>query len=181
MALPANYTSATNTIINWVMNTGGFWAKFTFHRKTGRLDALYTIDNGYYEIQLNNLTFQGKESVRTISLGQLVGCCGLILHVHDNNGLARVIGKEYISGEWVNPLARGKVSRHLDTTGTFGDADDRSRDELDFTADNSCPPPYSTLTIADMDLLTQTFSNVWALDAQNIWGIDAQNLWGINP
>lgn len=163
MAEVANYDSATNTVLDWAMQSGKYWSKFTFHRKNGRLDALYTADNGYYEVQLLNLLFRGKTPTRTVSIGQLVACCGLILQVHDNNGLARVIGKEHVSGEWANPLARGKVSRHLDTTGTFGNADDRNRDELDFEAINSHPLPYSTLTLAEMDqLMVQPSSTAFA-------------------
>lgn len=158
MATAPYYTSATNTVIDWAMNAGKYWAKFTFNRKTGRLDALYTNDNGYYEVQLLNLLFRGKSASRSISLGQLVGCCGIVLQVFDNNDMGRVIGKEFVSGEWVNPLSRGKVSRHLDTTGTYGNADDRNRDELDFEAINSHPLPYSTVTIIEMDALLETAS-----------------------
>ena len=153
MALPANYDDATYTILNWVMTGANQWAKFSFERKNGQLTSTYTIDNGYYEVQLLNLLFKGKTSARTISLGQLVSCCGLILQVHDNNSIARVIGKEYQSGGWVDPLERGRVIRHLDTTGAFGDADDRARDEVDFGAEHSNPLPYSSVDVATMDTL----------------------------
>lgn len=182
MADSANYTSATNTVIDWAMNAGKYWAKFTFYRKNGRLDSLYTVDNGYYEVQLLNLLFKGKSATRTISLGQLIGCCGLILQVHDNNNLARVIGKEFISGEWVNPLARGKVGRHLDTSGAFGNRDDRNRDELDFQSINSHPLPYSTLTLSDMDALitpSNPSSQVFAFDDDNVYAFDEDNIYGI--
>lgn len=153
MALVANYDDATYTILDWVMESGGTWSEFTFERKNGRLDATYTADTDYYDVQLLNLLFKGKSAARTISLGQLIGCCGLILQVHDNNDIARVIGKEYISGAWVDALERGKVIRHLDTTGVFGAADDKNRDELDLGAQHSNPLPYSSVTIADMQAL----------------------------
>lgn len=153
MADVANYNDATYTILDWAMLGGGTWSKLQFERKNGQLTSTYTIDNGYYDVQLLNLLFKGKSSARTISLGQMVACCGLILQVHDNNGLARVIGKEFISGGWVDALDRAKVIRHLDTTGSFGNADDKARDEVDFGAEHANPLPYSSVTIATMDTI----------------------------
>lgn len=153
MADAANYTDATYTIIQWAMNGGGTWHRFNFERKNGRLDATYTSDNGFYDAQLNNLLFKGKSATRTISFGQLIACCGLTLQIHDNNGLARVMGKEFVSGAWVDPLEKAKVTRHFDTTGAFGNADDKNRDEVDFGAEHSNPLPYSAVTISAMDLI----------------------------
>lgn len=151
MAAVTHYTDATYTVIDWALAGADTFAKFTFERKNGQLTSTYTIDNGYYDVQLLNLIFRGKSAARTISLGQLVSCCGLILQVHDNNSQARIIGKEYISGAWVDALDRGKIIRHLDTTGSFGNADDKARDEIDFGAEHANPLPYSTVSIATMD------------------------------
>lgn len=153
MADVANYNDATYTILDWAMLGGGTWSKLQFERKNGQLISTYTLDNGFYDVQLLNLLFKGKSAARTISLGQMVACCGLILQVHDNNSLARVIGKEYISGGWVDALDRAKVIRHLDTTGSFGNADDKARDEVDFGAEHAYPLPYSSVTIATMDTI----------------------------
>lgn len=144
------YDDATHTILDWATVGGASFAEFTFERKSGRLDSTYTADNGFYEVALLNLLFSGKSASRSITLGQLIGCCGLILQIHDNNSLARVIGKEYISGGWVNALERGRVIRHLDTTGAFGSADDKNRDEMDFGAQHLNPLPYASLTVAEM-------------------------------
>ena len=153
MALVGNYTDATHTITNWVMISGGTWSEFQFERINGRLDSTYTRENGYYDILLQNLIFKGKSAARSITLGKLKSCCGLIAQVHDNNSLARVFGREYISGAWVLPLVSGSVGRHLDTTGAFGNLEDRSRDEIDLTGRHINPMPFSTVTIATMKTL----------------------------
>lgn len=181
MALSANYTSATNTIIDWAMFAGQYWAKFVFNRKTGRLDSTYTNETGYYDVQLLDVAFKGKTSARTISLGKLIGCCGLILQVFDNNNVSRVIGKEFVSGSWVNAISRGRVSRHLDTTGTFGAADDKSRDVVDFMASHSNPLAYSTVSIADMESLGEpqtSMSMLLGLTTTKILGLTTTKVLG---
>lgn len=183
MNSPVNYDTATNTVLNWIMNTGQYWAKFLFNRKTGRLDATYTVDNGYYDVQLLNLLFKGKQATRTMSIGQLAACCNLIFQVHDNNSLSRVIGKEHIAGEWVNPLSKGALTRHLDTTGQFGNNDDKNRDETDFGANHSHPIPYSTVGINAMDLITASnavATKVLGRSATEILGRSATEILGNN-
>ena len=57
MALVANYDDATHTILDWVLEAGGAFGELTFTRRNGRLDSLYTRDNGLYEVNLTNLIF----------------------------------------------------------------------------------------------------------------------------
>lgn len=150
MALEANYDDATKTILNWVMNGGATFKKLSFERKNGRLDALYTGDNGFYEVSLLNLVFKGHSAAKTLSLAKAVSCCKIVAQVFDNNGNARVIGKEFVQGAWIDALTPCKITRHLDTTGGFGNADDKNRDEFDITGEQSYPPVYSTVTLAEL-------------------------------
>ena len=111
MAQTGNYDPATRTVKSWAM-LGGSWGELQFEALNGRLDALYTDDNGYYEVSLLNMLFEGKTKERTISIARAISCCGLLLQVHDNNDQARVFGKEPINGSWFNPLVKAKISRH---------------------------------------------------------------------
>lgn len=153
MALVANYDDATHTILDWVLEVGGAFGELTFTRRNGRLDSLYTRDNGFYEVNLTNLIFQGHSASKTISLGQAIACCGIVAQIFDNNGLARVIGKEFVNGAWIDPVDNVALSRHLDTTGAFGAADDKARDEIDISGSHSYPPAYSSVDLATMRTL----------------------------
>jgi len=146
----STWDDASYSMTAWTLLNTSSWAEVTFERRNGRLDSLYTLDNGFYEVNLQNLLLKGHETQRTISLGQMLSCCGLIGQLHDNNGQARILGKEYISGGWVDPVDRLRISRHLDTHGAFGTADDTSRDEFDLSCNHSKPLPYSTVSLADM-------------------------------
>lgn len=151
MALPANFDDSTYTVLNWILQGGASGFKeLTFERRNGRLDALYTADNGFYEVSLLNLLFKGHSAAKTYDLNAAVGCCGIVAQVFDNNGLSRVIGKEFISGGWVDPIDKCRISRHLDTTGGFGAADDKSRDEFDITGSHTYAPAYSSVTLQTM-------------------------------
>lgn len=149
MALIANWDDANYEVDNFVYNGAVKFNELTFERRFGRLDALFTEDTDYYEVSLLNLLFLGKSSARTISLGNALSCCGILGVVFDNNSRARMFGKEFTDGAWINPLKRGKLSRHLDTTGSFGAADDKNRDEFDLTAQHSFPLPYVNITLSD--------------------------------
>lgn len=153
MALGANWDDANYSVLNWVMTGGGTWGEITFERKNGRLDALYTKENGFYEVSLLNMILSGHTKARTISLAQAISCCGIVAQIHDNNEGARVIGKEFISGAWVDPLERCRIARHLDTTGAFGAEDDKNRDEFDLSAQHTYAPPWSDVSITDMRAL----------------------------
>lgn len=150
MALVANWDDATYSVKNWVLLGGATWGEISFTRRNGRLDALYTEANGYYEVNLLNMLLRGHSSSRSVSIGKAIGCCGLVLQVHDNNSKARVIGQEFVGGAWVDALKNGKISRHLDTTGAYGNEEDKARDEFDITAQHSFPLPYSDVTISTM-------------------------------
>jgi hypothetical protein len=149
MATATNYTDGTFSVQSWVLTTGS-WNEITFERENGRLDSLYTSGTNYYEVSLLNLLLKGHEKARTIAMGQAIPCCGIIAQVHDNNSKARIIGKEFINGAWVDPVRRLRITRHLDTTGAFGTEDDLARDEFDLTARHSKPLPYSDVDIATM-------------------------------
>lgn len=148
-----HYDNATGVINQWVMLAGGTWHRVDFEALLGRLDATYTADNGYYETNLLNLTLSGHSAANTVALSNLINCCGLVFQIHDNNGLARVVGKELVNDSFINPLRLGEFSRHLDTTGAFGARDDFSRDEFDINALQRYAPLYSTVTTATMDTL----------------------------
>lgn len=153
MALEANYDTDTHSILNWIILGGATFGELTFQRKNGRLDALYTRDNGYYEVSLLNLLFLGRSVGRTISLGQAINCCGIVAQVFDNTGQAMVIGKEFQNGGWVDPLDNCAINRHLGTTGGFGNRDDKSRDEVDLLCQQITPPAYSDVDLATMRTL----------------------------
>lgn len=149
---PLYYTDASYTIIQWAMQGAGEFFEYSFERRNGRLDSVYTRDDGFYQVDVLNMLFKGHSATQTLAIGRTVTCCGIVLQVHDNNNLARILGKEY-SGGFVNPLEKGFVSRHLDTTGGFGAADDRARDEIDISAQHINPLPYSTVTVTTMRTL----------------------------
>lgn len=151
---PTNWSDSGYSIQQWALDVGATFGKLEFEREQGRLDSLYTLDNGFYEVSLLNLVFRGHSTTKTVSLGKAVNCCNLVCQIFDNNGKARVIGKEFINGAWVNPVRNAQISRHLDTHGAFGAQDDRARDELDLLARHSQPPVYSDVTQATMDSLT---------------------------
>lgn len=153
MALAANYDDATHTVTTWVMSGAGAWSEFTFEKKPSQLIGTYTSANGYYEVQLLNLLFNGKTAARSVIIGNLLACCNVVLQIHDSNGLARVVGAEYVEGAWTPSLKSGRVTRHLDTTGAFGTEDDRARDEIDFGAEHINPLPFSSVGIATMRTL----------------------------
>jgi hypothetical protein len=153
MAEIANWDDANYTVLNWIMTGGGTWGEITFQRKNGRLDSLYTSDNGYYEVNLLNMILTGHTATRTVNLGSAISCCGIVAQVFDNNSSSRVIGKEFIDGAWVDPLDVCRISRHLDTTGGFGSLDDKSRDEFDLAAQHLKPPAYSSVTLTTMRTL----------------------------
>jgi len=143
----ANYDDATYTLSNFVYTGAARFTELSFQAKNGRLDALYTSDNDYYEVSLLNLLFEGKSPIRSVSLANAISCCGIAAVVFDNNGFGRMIGKEYISGGWLDPLTNVKITRHLDTHGAFGAADDRARDEFDLTGEHRIAPAYVDLTL----------------------------------
>lgn len=153
MALAANFDEPNNTILNWVITGGGTWGELQFERENGRLDALFTSDNDYYEVSLLNLLFSGHTTARTTSIGNAIACCNLILQVFDNNGSARIFGREHVGGAWVTPVRQAKIVRHLDTSGAFGSADDGSRDEFDIQGRHSYPISYSSVDYATMQTL----------------------------
>lgn len=153
MLLAANYNVATNSVLNWVILGGATWGEVTFQAKNGRLDGLFTSDNDYYEVTLPNLIIEGRDKARTLALANATTTCGILAQVFDNNGYARIIGKEHVNGAWVDPLENFKISRHLDTTGAFGAADDKTRDEFDMAAEHRYPFPYSDVDLATMRTL----------------------------
>ena len=153
MALGANWDDANYSILNWVFTGGGTFGEVTFQRKNGRLDALYTRENGFYEVSLLNMLLLGHDKARTVDLGRAISCCGIVAQIFDNNGMARVVGKEFIDGAWVDPLDNCTLGRHLDTSGQFGDLNDKSRDEFDLIAQHSKPLPYSDVDLATMRTL----------------------------
>lgn len=156
MALATNYTDAIYTIDQWVMEAGGLWGELTFNAEQGRLDALYTVENGYYEINLQNLIFAGRQAAKSIALDNLIACCGLVAQIHSNDGKARMVGREFVSGAWVPSLRQIRVSRNLDTTGAFGDEEDKGRNEVDMAGRHRYAPAYSDVTIAEMRTMLVT-------------------------
>jgi hypothetical protein len=181
MAGSGYYDTATNTILDWALNPGENFYRFTFERKSGRLDILYTQDTNLYEIQLNELIYKGKTAARTLTLAQLASCCGIILSVHANNETARVIGKEFIAGSWTDPLDRSEVSRYLDTTGAYGSRDDVNRDVTDFVASHSTPPSYSSLTITEMNEFADTApgARVFGFATNKVFGFATNKVFGL--
>jgi len=152
MALGANYDDATFSVLNWIMLSGN-WAEITAVRKNGSLQSTYTVANDFYTVEMNNIILKGHTAARTIAIGQLIACCGLVMQYFDNNGIARVIGKEYINGAWVDAVDPVRIARHLESHGVFGSEDDRARDELDFAGEHSFPMPYSSVDLATMRTL----------------------------
>jgi len=147
------WDDAGYAVTAWAMLAMATWNKIEFERTAGRLDALYTEENGYYEVSLLNLLFSGHSAARSVAIGQAIPVCNIVAQVFDNNGNARILGKEYDSGAWVNPLKNCRITRHLDTTGGFGAADDKARDEFDLTAQHLLPLPYSTVSLSTMETL----------------------------
>ena len=144
------FDDTDNSVVQWAMEAAGTWNRLDFVRKQGRMDNLYTRENGYYEVQVLNMIFRGHSAANTYGLAQAAACCNLIAVVFDNNGLSRVIGKEYVDGTWISPLENCVISRHLDTTGGFGNLDDKARDEVDLFAEHNNPPAYNEVSLSAM-------------------------------
>ena len=150
MADSANWDDSNYSVTSWAFTGSGGWNEIQFERKNGRLDSEFTIGNRYYEVIIQNLLLKGHSAARTVSMGQAVPCCGIVAQIHDNNGKARVVGKEFLNGVWVDPVQKLRITRHLDTHGVFGAEDDGARDEFDLSAEHSAPLPYSDVDIATM-------------------------------
>jgi filamentous hemagglutinin family protein len=128
------------------------WVEFTFNRKSGRLDGIYTLDNGYYEVNLTNMIFNGVDSKKSLKIDQMITACGLVALIYLANGSAVLVGKEHISNAWVDPLETVRISRNNFTSGAYGDRDDRIRNEVDLSGQHQYSPLFlnSSLDLATM-------------------------------
>jgi hypothetical protein len=149
---PLYYDDANYAIIQWALAGGGEFAEFQFERRNGRLDSNYTREDGFYTVDVTDLIFRGHSATKTVAIGNMIGCCGIVGQVHDNNALARVFGKEYDTA-FVNPLDKGVIQNHNDTHGGFGDEEDKSRDVISLRALHSNPIMYSTVSLTTMRTL----------------------------
>ena len=148
----AAVTVASDEISAWAFTGVTKFVKLEPERKPSKLDAEYTRDNSYYEVNLNDLTFMGKSTAQSLALANLKECCSIIAVVYLSDGSSRVIGKELINGSFVNPVAKAKVVRHLDSAGEFGGgAENGARDVIDIQCQHQQPMLFTSIDMATMD------------------------------
>lgn len=97
-----------------VLAAGGSIEEYAYESEDGTFDSLYTSANGYEEVNVNNLRFLGSSSDNSVALDKLKNCC-VVAWVFDAQGKSRLVGKEHVGTEWVDPIRKMKVVRKLDT------------------------------------------------------------------
>lgn len=147
----ASVTVASDEVSTWAFTGATKFVELEPERRPTILNIEYTRDNAYYDVKLEGITFNGKSTAQTLAIANLKECCDLVFVVYYANGASRVIGKEHISGEFVNPVKNAKVSRHLDSAGEFGGGEDNgARDVVDVLAQHQQPPVYTSIDLATM-------------------------------
>lgn len=143
-------TISGRTVSAWAMESAGTWGEISAERENARVDFLFNEDNGFFEVTATGLVIRGQQEARTTALENMKQCCDLIIQVHFENGVTRVFGQDYKDGSWVEPVKGCHVNRWLATSGAFGTADDKVRDDFDILGRQSSPPVFSSVDIATM-------------------------------
>lgn len=142
VASPTHWDGANQTLLQYIMVNSATFKKLTFERKQGSYDCTYTEDTDVYEIVVT-MVFEGKSAAIRNAFAKAVGCCKIVLHIFDNNCLERVIGVEWDGNTFEPQVKTLRVTRHLDSSGSFGDS--KARDELDLGGESLTPPIFATV------------------------------------
>lgn len=144
---PLNFTPATLLILDYIMNGAEVFTQLEFKVEDSTYDFTFTEEADAYD-QLIKFVFEGKSNAQTTAFRKAVGCCKIVLHIIDVNGLERVVGVEYNGTTFIKQLKTLRVVRHLDTSGQLGQS--RARDEMDLGGKSVRPSLYATVGAANI-------------------------------
>lgn len=148
MAIDAdNFNPTTLLILAYIMEASQVFTKLEFKIEDSTYDFTYTEETDAYD-QLIKFVFEGKSNTQALAFRKAVGCCKIVMHLIDVNGLERVVGVEWTGTEFVKQLKTLRVVRHLDTSGQLGQS--RARDEMDLGGKSIRAPLFSTVTSANI-------------------------------
>lgn len=136
------WNPTTLLILDYTMVLTAVFKQLEFKVEDSTYDFTFTEEADAYD-QLIKFVFEGKSNSQTTAFRKAVGCCKIVLHVIDVNGLERVVGVEWNGAAFVKQLKTLRVVRHLDTSGQLGSA--RARDEMDLGGKSVRPPLYATV------------------------------------
>lgn len=139
------FNPTTMIILGYTMLSSAVFTRLEFKVEDSTYDFTFTEDTDSYD-QVIKFVFEGKSSAQTLAFRKAVGCCKILLHVIDVNGLERVVGVEWTGTAFTKQLKTLRVIRHLDTSGQLGQS--RARDEMDLGGKSVRPPLYATVTSA---------------------------------
>lgn len=139
---PLNFNPTTLLILDYVMNGTEVFTQLEFKVEDSTYDFTFTEEADAYD-QLIKFVFEGKSNAQTTAFRKAVGCCKMIIHLIDVNGLERVVGVEWNGTAFIKQLKTLRMVRHLDTSGQLGQS--RARDEMDLGGKSVRPPLYATV------------------------------------
>lgn len=144
---PLNFDPVTLIIIDYLMVAAATFTHLSFKVEDSTYDFTFTEDADAYD-QLIKFVFEGKSNAQTTAFRKAVGCCKMVLHLIDVNGLERVVGVEWNGTKFIPQLKTLRMVRHLDTSGQLGQS--RARDEMDLGGKSIRPPLYATVGAANI-------------------------------
>jgi hypothetical protein len=142
-----NFDPTSLLILDYVMTASNVFTQLEFKVEDSTYDFTFTEEADAYD-QLIKFVFEGKSNAQTTAFRKAVGCCKILLHIIDVNGLERVVGVEWNGTAFVKQLKTLRVVRHLDTSGQLGQS--RARDEMDLGGKSVRPPLYATVGAANI-------------------------------
>lgn len=137
-----NFNPTSLLILDYVMNGSEVFTQLEFRVEDSTYDFTFTEDTDAYD-QLIKFVFEGKSNAQTTAFRKAVGCCKMVIHLIDINGLERVVGVEWNGTAFIKQLKTLRMVRHLDTSGQLGQS--RSRDEMDLGGKSVRPPLFATV------------------------------------
>lgn len=137
-----NFNPTSLLILDYIMNGSDVFTRLEFKVEDSTYDFTFTEDTDSYD-QLIKFVFEGKSNAQTTAFRKAVGCCKMIIHLIDVNGLERVVGVEWNGTAFIKQLKTLRMVRHLDTSGQLGQS--RARDEMDLGGKSVRPPLYATV------------------------------------
>ena len=145
---PLSWDADTYTISTFTMLGGAVFKTLTNAKRGGKYDFVYTQDAAVYDIMIN-LIFEGKSSVTSLNFTKLITCCNLCLVIMTNNGLGRVVGKEWDGDAFDDLVDNLRLDRHGDFGGELGG--DKARDEMDIKGGGLYAPVHHDIDVTTFE------------------------------
>lgn len=113
-----------------------------FESKFANANAEFTEGTGLYNAVVSQIRVVGQNPATTLAVTNWVNNCNIVMIVVGGNGVRQVYGLEVVSGVLKISAESGRLTRHVNTFGAKNSADDKPRDEFDYTAQHDYAPLY---------------------------------------